>query len=84
MGQKKKVLGAVAEGVGLRLNEGPLRPRSLPFKATYVGDGVVTLEGFGTFARFTRAEVDAATAARLAGDPAWVIEPAPGAPGGAS
>lgn len=84
MGQKKKVLGAVAEGVGLRLNEGPLRPRSLPFRATYLGDGVVTLEGFGTFARHTCAAVDAPTAARLGADPAWVIERAPGARDGAS
>ena len=73
MGQKRKVRGAVAEGVGFRLNEGPLRPRALPFTATYLGEGVVTLEGFGTFARFTRGGVDAATAARLAGDPAWEV-----------
>lgn len=84
MGPKRKVRGAVAEGVGFRLNEGPLRPRPLPFTATYLGDGVVTLDGFGTFARFTKAEVDAPTAARLEGDPAWLIAPAPGARDGAS
>lgn len=95
MAPKRKVArGRVAEGVGFRLNEGPLRPPALPFTAMYLGEGVVTLDGFGTFARFTRAEVDAATAARLEGDPAWELrrrsggplltEPAPGAPDGAS
>lgn len=86
-GRRKAAAGPAAEAVGLRINEGPRRPRSLPFTATYLGDGVVSLPGVGVFARFTRAEVDAATAARLEGDPAWevrarVTRPAPDAPGG--
>jgi hypothetical protein len=96
MGAGKKVSrGAAAEAVGFRINEGPRRPRRLPFMARYVGEGVVSVEGVGLFARWTRAEVDADTAARLAQDPRWEIEPsapppgpltgpAPGAPGAAS
>ncbi|MCO5165417.1 MAG: hypothetical protein M9894_03495 [Planctomycetes bacterium] len=86
-GRKKAAGGPAAEAVGLRINEGPRRPRSLPFAATYLGEGVVDLPGVGLFARWTRAEVDAATADRLRGDPAWevrprVTPPAPDAPAG--
>jgi hypothetical protein len=42
---------------------------------TYLGEGVVAVEGVGVFARFTRAECDAATAKRLENDPRWRIEP---------
>lgn len=95
MGEKKEAArGAAAEGVGFRINEGPRRPRRLPFTARYLGDGVVSVEGVGLFTRWTRAEVDAETAARLAADPRWevapvaggreVTGPAPGAPDAAS
>jgi hypothetical protein len=78
--RKKAVQGPAAEAIGFRINEGPTRPRPLPFTAMYVGEGVVTVEGVGVFARWTRASVDAATAARLRGDPAWEVTPA--GPGG--
>lgn len=62
-----------AEGVGFRINEGPRRPRPRPFTLTYLGEGVVAVEGVGVFSRFTTAEVDARTAARHQGDPRWEV-----------
>lgn len=78
-GKKKATRGAAAEAVGFRINEGPRRPPRLPFTARYLGDGVVSVEGVGLFSRWTRAEVDADTAARLAKDPCWEVRPVTGA-----
>lgn len=64
-----------AESVSFTINEGPRRPRPRPFTLTYLGEGVVTVEGVGLFARFTKAECDAATAERLGRDPRWRVEP---------
>ena len=66
-----------AEAVGFRINEGPTPARPAPFKATYLGEGVVTVPGVGLFTRFTCAGVDAATAARLREDPAWEVRANP-------
>ncbi len=64
-----------AESVSFTLNEGPRRPRPRPFTLTYLGEGVVTVEGVGLFARFTTAECDEVTAKQLEQDPRWRVEP---------
>lgn len=71
---KEPARGAAAEAVSIRINEGPLRRRSRPFAVTYLGEGVVALDGVGVFAKHVTAEVDAATAAKLSGDPSWRVE----------
>lgn len=63
-----------AESVSFTLNEGPRRPRPRPFTLTYLGEGVVSVEGVGLFARFTTAECDEATARRLEHDPRWRVQ----------
>lgn len=74
-GGAKAVRGAAAEAIGFRLNEGPVGARPLPFRITYLGDGVVTVPGVGLFSRHTRAGAPADVAARLRPDPAWRVEP---------
>lgn len=73
--EKKAARGPVAEVVGFRINEGPRPAERAPFRATYLGDGVITVPGVGLFARWTCAGVDAATAARLRTDPLWEVRP---------
>lgn len=70
----KPARGAAAEAVSIHINEGPLRRRARPFVVTYLGESVVNLAGVGVFAKHVTAEVDAATAAKLEGDPAWRVE----------
>lgn len=82
-GDAKAGRGAAAEAIGFRLNEGPVGARPLPFRITYLGDGVVTVPGVGLFSRHTRAGAPADVAARLRADPAWRVEPDAGASPGA-
>lgn len=67
--------GVPAEGISWRLGEDRPCAPDLPFRLTYVGEGVVSVPGLGNFARGTTASVNAKVAERYRGLPDWAVEP---------
>lgn len=75
--KKRPNRGAAAESVGFRINEGPPRAPRKPFRITYLGDGVATVDGIGLFTRGTSAEATRSQAERYRGLPDWEVQDNP-------